>query len=73
MKREQLIKKAQEIESRYYQAVKDSRELWKGDSAKYKETKAIQEWSIAMEVMAELLEMDEAEYFEYFMNETAPF
>ena len=63
MTREQLIKKAKEIEMKYYQEVKDSRELGIGDE----EIKTL-EWSIAIDAMAELLGLSETEYFEIFLD-----
>jgi len=64
MKREQLIKKAKEIEAEYYQEVKDCREFgFEGEKER------IHEWTTAIEVMAELIGLTAEESFEIFMNE----
>lgn len=64
MTRTELINKAKEIGNKYYQDVKDSRDFGSG----YEKIDIVR-WSIAVEAMAELLNMSDEEYFETFFTD----
>lgn len=66
MNREQLIKKAKEIENKYYREVLNCQESSFFIGIDEHDLKTI-EWTVAMDVMAELLGMTEDEYIKIFM------
>lgn len=66
MNRDKMIKKAQEIENKYYEMVKETEEIFGNNSKQYLNSCA--EWGAAREAMCELLGLTVDEEFKYFFN-----
>ena len=66
MNREQLIKKAQKIEAKYYEEVRECEKFYGYDHHRTEQAKT--EWGAVLESLSELLELTQDEYFEIFFG-----